>query len=856
MIKRVLTIGLVSWLLTAASFAVPTKMNFQGRLTDTSGNPITTAVDVKFSIFDASSGGSELWTETIAGLTPDQGLVNQELGITTAITSAIFSGDTRYLAVKVGTDAEMAPRVPLATVPFAFRAAVADAVAAGQVVTSVASSGSVTTLKDNIVFEGGSGVTISQNDLLNKLTITAVSTAGGTVSQVNTGTGLTGGPITSSGTVSIANGGVAAGQLATGAVTAGAIADDTITEQKLNIMNGPTTNYTLTYTATGLAWGSSGGTGTVTQVNTGSGLTGGPINTTGTVSIANGGITAAHLGTGIVTSGAIASGQIVTSVTSQGSGSLLRDAVALVGGTGITLGQAGQTITISATSSAPDLSGYVKLGPTTVQSTTSAYGINVKTTNASGIGISVETTASGGYGVYGANGSASNGGTGGYFKGGTKSAVGNFSIGVMGRTASGNNYGQLGREAPTAMDNSTDSGVYGYASTLTGHGVYGLADATTGAGNNGGYFEADGDTGTGVYGYGKSSAAGKNFGVYGRTDSGNGYGVYGSGASDGFGVYGYVNATAMNSIALCGETAGADGYALVTKNGPVSFETSSVDINAVHYTWPSSNPGSATVLTNNGAGALSWAPSGGVDLSGYVKLGPLTQQSTTAAYGINVKTTNASGVGISGEATTNGAVGIYGLSSYNNVSGPGNAGYGVYGLANSYGGHGIHGVALAGDGADNVGVYGYANGNQGWGVMGRSSNGPSGKLGGNYGVRGDYDGSNYGLVGGSGTGTEGHGTTYGAYGGGGTYGVYGTGATYGGYFHNNNSAGYALGTWQQDANGYSMYMLGGRNYIQGNTGIGTDNPQALLHVQGNLRVTGTIEGASPVKFKGGDQARE
>ena len=1106
MFKRAVLLVIGLMILATVAVAFPAKMNFQGRLTDTAGNPITTAVDVKFSIFDAASGGVELWTETIVGITPDQGLVNQELGLTTAITSAIFSGDTRYLAVKVGTDAEMAPRIPLAAVPFAFRAATADTVpnnsltankfVAGQIVTSVASSGSVTTLKDNIVFEGGSGVTISQNDLLNKITITANSTAGGTVTQINTGTGLTGGPITSSGTVSIANGGVAAGQLATGAVTAGAITDDTITEaklnvmnaavnntvlsytptgmawsaqgsggdmlksvydvanngrvdyvdnltigqvtagaiasnaimasslgtgsvtsgaiamgtitasnlgtnvvtagaiandaiteQKLNMMNAPTTSYTLTYTATGMAWGSPGGTGTVTQVNTGSGLTGGPINTTGTVSIAAGGINAthfgtgvvtagaiasgnvmtsitsqgsgsllhdnvalvggtgitlgqagqtitvnatggggdmfkatydanlnnkvdyvdnltigqvtagaiaagavsannigtnvitagaistgaitsgaiannsitasnigtnaitaaaismnsvtsgaianntitasnigtnaitaaaismnsvtsgaiainsimaSHLGTGVVTAGAIASGNVVTSITSQGSGSLLHDAVALVGGTGITLGQAGQTITvnatggggdmykstydvgnngkvdyvdnltigqvtggaiaagsvvtrlgtpgvvgltdvvtlaagtgitvtqgtgvitISATSSAPDLSGYVKLGPTTVQSTTSAYGINVKTTNASGIGISVETTASGGYGVYGANGSASNGGTGGYFKGGTKSAVGNFSVGVMGRTASGNNYGQLGREAPTAMDNSTDSGVYGYASTLTGHGVYGLADATTGAGNNGGYFEADGDTGTGVYGYGKSSAGGINYGVYGRTDSAGGYGVYGSGTSNGFGVYGYVNAMAMNSIALCGETAGADGYALVTKNGPVSFETSSLDINNTHYSWPGGNPGSESILLNDGDGNLSWSASN--DLGFYVKLGPTTRQTTTAAYAINVKTTHASGIGISVETDSRDGAAI--MAKNNSTSGVSDYGLAIIGktsLTDTYGVLGYEDVGVP----IYAGVYGQAVDSDSYGIYAKASDSAS-----------------------------------------------------------------------------------------------------------------------------------
>lgn len=35
-------------LMGGVAFAVPTKMNFQGKLTDSGGNPITTAVEVKF----------------------------------------------------------------------------------------------------------------------------------------------------------------------------------------------------------------------------------------------------------------------------------------------------------------------------------------------------------------------------------------------------------------------------------------------------------------------------------------------------------------------------------------------------------------------------------------------------------------------------------------------------------------------------------------------------------------------------------------------------------------------------------------------------------------------------------------
>ena len=101
----------------------------------------------------------------------------------------------------------------------------------------------------------------------------------GTVTQVSTGTGLTGGPITTSGTVSLAN----------TAVTAGTYGNATTVSQITVDAQGRITS------ASNISI-SSGGVGTVTLVNTGTGLTGGPIISTGTVSLANTAVVAAAYG--------------------------------------------------------------------------------------------------------------------------------------------------------------------------------------------------------------------------------------------------------------------------------------------------------------------------------------------------------------------------------------------------------------------------------------------------------------------------------------------------------------------------------------------------------------------------------
>ena len=153
----------------------------------------------------------------------------------------------------------------------------------------------------------------------------ADNNSGGTVTSVATGTGLTGGPITGTGTVSLANGTVSGQIFVTGASpftptlqtmsgdvtisTAGVatIQDNSVDGSDIALGSDATgdvlyyngtdwtrlgagSNGSVLKLASGIpSWGTdNGGSGTVTSVATGTGLTGGPITGTGTVSLANG----------------------------------------------------------------------------------------------------------------------------------------------------------------------------------------------------------------------------------------------------------------------------------------------------------------------------------------------------------------------------------------------------------------------------------------------------------------------------------------------------------------------------------------------------------------------------------------
>lgn len=98
---------------------VPNLIDFNGRLTDSSGNTINQTVDITFKLYDVETGGTALWTET-QSVTVTDGLFNVKLGSVTALDESNFSSSERWIGISVGTDSEMTPRTRIAAVPYAF----------------------------------------------------------------------------------------------------------------------------------------------------------------------------------------------------------------------------------------------------------------------------------------------------------------------------------------------------------------------------------------------------------------------------------------------------------------------------------------------------------------------------------------------------------------------------------------------------------------------------------------------------------------------------------------------------------------------------------------------------------------
>jgi hypothetical protein len=110
----------------AAVAGVPPLVNYQGRLQDSGGEPVTTPVTVVFAIWDDTSAGDSLWSEQ-QNITPDaDGLFSVLLGSVSPIPDSAFAGAETYLSIKIGADPELSPRQRLASVPYTYSASSAD----------------------------------------------------------------------------------------------------------------------------------------------------------------------------------------------------------------------------------------------------------------------------------------------------------------------------------------------------------------------------------------------------------------------------------------------------------------------------------------------------------------------------------------------------------------------------------------------------------------------------------------------------------------------------------------------------------------------------------------------------------
>lgn len=93
-------------------------MSYQGVLTDPSGTLVPDGdYAMTFRVHDAAAAGAVLWSESHPTVSVKAGLFSVLLGSTTPLSIAFDK--PLWLGLQVGADPEMAPRVPLASAPYA-----------------------------------------------------------------------------------------------------------------------------------------------------------------------------------------------------------------------------------------------------------------------------------------------------------------------------------------------------------------------------------------------------------------------------------------------------------------------------------------------------------------------------------------------------------------------------------------------------------------------------------------------------------------------------------------------------------------------------------------------------------------
>ena len=121
---RIARAAIAIFTFTAASFAssppvkagedraVPATIAFQGFLTDGSGIPLTTTVDLILTIYDdAGPSGIPLWSESQPGVSVTDGIFAISIGDATPLPADLFDGTPRWLGIRVDGGVELFPRL-------------------------------------------------------------------------------------------------------------------------------------------------------------------------------------------------------------------------------------------------------------------------------------------------------------------------------------------------------------------------------------------------------------------------------------------------------------------------------------------------------------------------------------------------------------------------------------------------------------------------------------------------------------------------------------------------------------------------------------------------------------------------
>jgi len=629
---------------TIVAWAVPSTINFQGRLTDKEGTPLSGDYNMRFRLFIVENGGDPLWTEDQT-VTVTDGVYSVELGSVAPFDTSIFENDSLYLEVWIlneevspPTYEVLAPRQKITSTAFAIKAGDSETFAGYDInhfdstYVNVDEENSIT----SIMIEDGS---ITSSDIQDN-SITRDDIASGTISSQE-----------------IEDHSIQGLDIKVPLVLTGEIESDSILSASNTDEEG-----------VGISGAGATGVFGCTTFEGGYGVagvalgTGGDENTYGV-----GGYFGAvsTYGRGVYGK---AEGEHGKGVYGEASGTVGR------GVAGYASGSEGYGIYGEATATGGDednfnVGGYFEArsdygrgvyGEAQGSNGVAVYGYASKSGYAKNYGGFFETDSTIGIAVKGIANKQGGGDNINYSIGGYFVASTDYGKGVFGVATGSSGMGVLGSAV-----GASGIAVYGTAVGASGIGVKGIADNSYNVRNYGGSFEAKGQQGVGVYGLASHAGGDEghyNVGGYFEAKSSYGRGVYGCASENGdvTNYGGYFTASGKHGNGVYGQATGASGKGV---HG-LAFGTSGTGVYG--YASGTSGKGVKGLASNKDDDAHNY----GGYFTAYGKYG----------FGVYGQATGTSGKGVRGWASDSGDVTNYG--GYFTASGK--YGFGVFGAAKKY----------------------------------------------------------------------------------------------------------------------------------------------------------------------------